>query len=161
MFIYLFIWLCRVLVAACRLLCSCGARALECAGSVVVACELSCPVACGFLVPWPGIEPTSPALEGGFLTTGPRGKSVIISFDGRSCFSPILGVCHSASHDAYYVIGVYLTLHTNYLIAGNKCPSTFSTSSINNSVYLCYISCSLMFSTLKQVYGSIKIASIR
>ena len=27
------------------------------------------------LVPWLGIEPTSPALEGGFLTTGPAGKS--------------------------------------------------------------------------------------
>ena len=27
------------------------------------------------LVPWPGIEPLSPALKGGFLTTGPPGKS--------------------------------------------------------------------------------------
>ena len=33
------------------------------------------PVASGILVPWPGIEPTSPALEGEFLTTGPPGKS--------------------------------------------------------------------------------------
>ena len=36
---------------------------------------LSCPVACGILVPPPGIEPASPALEGGFFTTGPPGKS--------------------------------------------------------------------------------------
>ena len=35
----------------------------------------SCPVACGILVPRPGIEPTSPALEGRFLITGPPGKS--------------------------------------------------------------------------------------
>ena len=51
--IYLFIycWLCQVLVVARR---------------------LSCPAACGILVPRPGIEPTSPALEGGFLTTGPH-----------------------------------------------------------------------------------------
>ena len=27
------------------------------------------------LVPWPGIEPSSPALKGGFLSTGPPGKS--------------------------------------------------------------------------------------
>ena len=27
---------------------------------------LSCPMAGGILVPWPGIEPTSPALAGGF-----------------------------------------------------------------------------------------------
>ena len=30
--------------------------------------------ACGTLVPWPGIEPTTPALEGGVLTTGPTGE---------------------------------------------------------------------------------------
>ena len=39
---------------------------------------LSCPVACGILVPQPGIKPVSPALEGGFLTTGPPGKSLIV-----------------------------------------------------------------------------------
>ena len=33
--------------------------------------------ACGFLVPQPGIEPTPPALQSGFLTTGPPGKSHI------------------------------------------------------------------------------------
>ena len=32
------------------------------------------PVAYGILVSQPGIEPTSPALEGGFLTTGPPEK---------------------------------------------------------------------------------------
>ena len=31
---------------------------------------------CGVLVPWPGVEPTSPALQGRFLTTGPPGKSL-------------------------------------------------------------------------------------
>ena len=36
--------------------------------SLVVMRELSCPMACGILVPWPGIA--SPALEGRFLTTG-------------------------------------------------------------------------------------------
>ena len=38
------------------------------------ACELSHSVAHGILVPQPGIEPTSPELEGGFLITGPQGK---------------------------------------------------------------------------------------
>ena len=28
------------------------------------------------LGPWPGIQPTPPALAGGFLTTGPPGKSL-------------------------------------------------------------------------------------
>ena len=36
---------------------------------------LSCPTVCGILVPWPGIEPTSPPMGGKFLTIGPPGKS--------------------------------------------------------------------------------------
>ena len=43
-------------------------------GSFVGARALSCPEACGILVPRPRIEPASPALEGGFLPTGPPGK---------------------------------------------------------------------------------------
>ena len=43
-------------------------------GLFIAACGLSCPVAYEILVPRPGIEPTSPALEGGFLTTGPPRK---------------------------------------------------------------------------------------
>ena len=40
-------------------------------GSVVVVHGFSCSVARGSLVPQPGIEPASPALKGGFPTTGP------------------------------------------------------------------------------------------
>ena len=65
------------LVVACGFsLSSCGVQALGHVGSVVVAHRLSCPVACGILVPRPGIEPTSPALEGRFFTAGPPGKSL-------------------------------------------------------------------------------------
>ena len=38
---------------------------------------LNCTEACGILMPPPGIEPTFPALEGGFLTTGPSGKPLL------------------------------------------------------------------------------------
>ena len=48
---------------------SCDVRASEYAGSVV-------------LVPQPGIEPTSPALEGEFLTTGLPGKPQCPKFYG-------------------------------------------------------------------------------
>ena len=78
---HLFIWLRWVLVVArrifrwaCELLSSFGARTVERAGSVVVARWLSCSAACGILVPQPGIEPASPALEGRFLTTGHQGN---------------------------------------------------------------------------------------
>ena len=37
--------------------------------------KLNCSKACRILVPGPGIKPASPALRGGFLTTGPPGKS--------------------------------------------------------------------------------------
>ena len=63
---------------------SCGAQAPGRVGSVVVAHRLSCPGACGILVPRPGIEPASPALEGGFFTTGPPGKSPLRGLEQRS-----------------------------------------------------------------------------
>ena len=44
-------------------------------GSVVAAHRLSCPKACGILVPRRGIKPMSSALAGGFLTPGPPGNS--------------------------------------------------------------------------------------
>ena len=60
--------------------CSTLTHSLRCTSSVVVACGLSCPRAYGILVPQPGIEPVSPALEGRFLTTGPPGKSLFVDF---------------------------------------------------------------------------------
>ena len=62
-----------IFTAACELS-SCGAWATEGLGSVVVAWGLSYPEACGILVPQPGIKPTSPALQGEFLTTGHQGS---------------------------------------------------------------------------------------
>ena len=59
----------------------CRARGLGARASVVVACGLS---SCGsraqllhsmWDLPGPGLEPVSPALAGGFLTTAPPGKS--------------------------------------------------------------------------------------
>ena len=48
----------------------CAGSSVQWAASVVVARGLSFSAACGILVPRPGIEPGSPSLEGGFLTTG-------------------------------------------------------------------------------------------
>ena len=50
--------------------------------SLVEARGLSCCSACGILIPWPRIKPESAALQGGFLATGPSGKSVLMI----SCF---------------------------------------------------------------------------
>ena len=50
-------------------------------GSVLVVYGLSCPVACGILVPQPGVKPVSPTLAGGFFATGlPREIPLIIFF---------------------------------------------------------------------------------
>ena len=49
--------------------------------SLAVEPRFSCPEICGILVPGPGIKLTSPALEGGFLTIGPLGKSWPYSSD--------------------------------------------------------------------------------
>ena len=43
--------------------------------SLVATLRLSCPTACGILIPQPGIKPgISPALESRFLTTGPTSE---------------------------------------------------------------------------------------
>ena len=41
----------------------------------------ACPVTCGILVPWPGIKPASPTLEGTFLITVPPGKSLLLNIN--------------------------------------------------------------------------------
>ena len=77
----IYLWLCwvlaathRIFVVLCVVFC-CGTWSLKCVSSVVVLHRLSCPSACEILVPQTGIEPTSPALQGRLLTTGPPGKS--------------------------------------------------------------------------------------
>ena len=68
---------CGTFVAVHRLF-SCDTWAPEHVGSVVAACRLSCLKACGILVAWTGIKPTSSALQGGFLTIRPPGSPMYI-----------------------------------------------------------------------------------
>ena len=72
--IYLFVWLHQVLVWHMQ---DFSLRHMD---SVVAPYRLSCSETCGMLVYWPRIKPMSPALQGGFLTTGPPEKS-LKSFD--------------------------------------------------------------------------------
>ena len=51
--------------------------------SLVVVCGLSCPEARGISVPGTGIELVSPALQNGFSTLGPPGKSQFLCFRER------------------------------------------------------------------------------
>ena len=55
-----------------------GLGSIECAGSPASVHRLSCPTACGSLVPQPGMKPSSPALGDKFLTTGLPGKSLFL-----------------------------------------------------------------------------------
>ena len=48
--------------------------------SLVVMRRFSCPEAYGILVPWLGIEPSSPASDDGFLIAGPPRNSPISPF---------------------------------------------------------------------------------
>ena len=60
---------------------------LRCSGSVLAVQRLSCSAACGVLVPSREIKPTSPASKGGFLITGPPGKSqVLVLFSVHNSF---------------------------------------------------------------------------
>ena len=61
-----------------------GLSWLWCTDSVVAMCGISCSTACWIRVPWPRIEPLSPAWQGGFLTTGPAGIT-ILWMNNRGC----------------------------------------------------------------------------
>ena len=64
----------RASVVVARRLSSCGSQALECRLS---SCGAQAQLLRGMRgLPGPGIEPVSPALAGGFLTTVPPGKSL-------------------------------------------------------------------------------------
>ena len=54
---------------------------LWCTDSLVEVHVLSYSEPCGILVPKPRIEPASPELQGGFLITGPPGKSLDLGFN--------------------------------------------------------------------------------
>ena len=97
---------------ACRFFSDCG--------SVMAALQLSCPKACGILVTLPGIEPMSPALEGGFffffnfiLFLNFTGRWILNHGTTRECPRHILtlrfnsGFCHSENLEA--VIGLVVS----------------------------------------------------
>ena len=58
--------------------------------------------ACGFLDPWPGIEPASPALKGEASTTGPPGKTSMADFylkiDTVVCLPPLNNSLRLVAH---------------------------------------------------------------
>ena len=58
------------------LLLGCTGSSLQHGLALVAAHRHNCSEACGILVPWLGIKPTFPALEGRFLTTGQPKKSL-------------------------------------------------------------------------------------
>ena len=68
--------------------------------------------ACGILAPWPGFEPTPPALEGEVLTTGLTGKSQL--FDISIIEDSSLG-----SRIFKILLIVYLILFANIWIINN------------------------------------------
>ena len=63
----------------CGHFCCCRALAIELEGSVVVAHGLSCPTAQGIFLDQ-GLNPCPPAMAGGFLNTGPLGRSSFLEF---------------------------------------------------------------------------------
>ena len=81
MFICIFILETYLFISLTALGLSCSMQDLSLwqSGSLVVAHRLRCLAVCGVLVPQPGIEPTSLALQSGFLTTGPSEMSLYCS----------------------------------------------------------------------------------
>ena len=88
------------------------------AGSVVTACRLGYSVACGILVPRPGIKPVPPALQGGFLIMdhqgGPR-----LGLNEATCFWPELSTVFPSQPERVLVLllarnNSYQSLYANF-----------------------------------------------
>ena len=85
-------------------------------GSVVVVLRLSHPAAYGILIPWPGIEPMSPALEGRFLTTGPPGNFLNLDSWPRTSDALLIlpgshtSLIHSLSHHSKWLFHAFFSL---------------------------------------------------
>ena len=76
---------------------------LVCPGFSLVVAQGAYPIACGILVPRPGIRLAPPALEGGFLTTGPPGKSPTLLFSVFKCLIP-LGTSSEWNHTGFVLL---------------------------------------------------------
>ena len=75
-----FLFLKIIHLAASALSCIVAGLPLQPSGFLLVARGLRCPLECGVLVPWPGIKPVFPVLQGRFVTTGsPRKSQFILS----------------------------------------------------------------------------------
>ena len=81
--LFLYFWLHWIFTVGCRLFAAVRRiLLLWCMGSLLAVLGLSCPMACKIIVPWLGMEPVSPALEGEFffVTTGLPQKSLACLF---------------------------------------------------------------------------------
>ena len=111
------------------------------AGSVVTACRLGYSVACGILVPRPGIKPVPPALQGGFLIMdhqgGPR-----LGLNEATCFWPELSTVFPSQPEREFwfsflpeITAIKACMQTSAkpfcmfsVFIHNHCPPTLSTS---------------------------------
>ena len=84
-----------------------------------MANQLSCPTACGILVPRPGIEPISLALEDRFLTTESPGKShgklFLEHFKNSALCTSILISCFTRKKRSVFSQSLSLNQSLNFL----------------------------------------------
>ena len=107
---------------------------------LILAHGLSCPETCGISLPWPGIKPAFPVLEGKFWTTGPPVKSCFLFYflhplwaspAGKAGFAHAQGLCgvcmpHSSS-TSEMSFGEHKTMLSNslpgdWLLGGHCTP---------------------------------------
>ena len=94
---------------------------------------LSCSVTYGILVLQPRIEPTFPALQGGFLTTGPTGKSLGVNFFFFFMWCEIGVQLHSFAWN-YSLIPAPFVEKT--VLSPLKCLSTYAENQLLRNVWV-------------------------
>ena len=81
-------------------------------------------MACGILVPPPGMEPMSPALEGRFLTTGPPGKSQFCSLEAEFLLQESSVLSHFSHVQLFVTLWIPLSMgfSRQEYCSGLPCP---------------------------------------
>ena len=110
LFIFLFLVITVLILAVLGLRCSTQAFSSSHAKAFLFAVSGLVALCCGILVLWQGIKPMFPALEHGFLSTGPSGKFPIVLFENSPRITQMCYTLHFLPEFSLLQLPVYLLL---------------------------------------------------
>ena len=116
---------------------SSGAQQSQHKGSWVEVLWLHCPAAHGILLPPPGTEPMTSALEGRLLTTGPPGKSQGVFPDSSLLTETNFFLYHGLPPSIYQLAMLMVEYEASHTLGGAASVSVLNTHAIPHPLVQC------------------------